>query len=259
MTFPVYFDLFGFSFHPHVVLETLAYVVGFRVFVWLRGRHVDDIPNGTRWWAITAAALGGAVGSKALAWFEDPAALRALWTDPAFLLAGKTVVGGLLGGLIAVELVKALLGERRSTGDIFAAPLAVGMAIGRIGCFLTGLSDHTYGVATSLPWGVDFGDGMTRHPTQLYEMVFLVVLAAVLLRLQARGGRRGDVFKAFMVAYLAFRLGIDAMKPGVPLLGLTAIQWACVAGLLYYAPDIVRWVRTGFEGRHERDTAIGTA
>ena len=106
---------------------------------------------------------------------------------------------------------------------------------------------------------MDFGDGIARHPTQLYESVFLVVLAGVLVRLQARAARRGDVFKVFMVAYLAFRLGIDAMKPGVALLGLTAIQWACVAGLLYYASDIACWVRNGFEGRREHDTAIGTA
>jgi prolipoprotein diacylglyceryltransferase len=259
MTFPVFLDLLGARLHPHVVFETLAYFLGFRLYLWLRRRQADDIPGPTRWWAITAAALGGAVGSKVLAWLEDPVALRAHWTDPAFLMAGKTVVGGLLGGLVAVELVKTLLGERRSTGDLFAMPLAVGMAIGRIGCFLTGLPDHTYGLATSLPWGVDFGDGVARHPTQLYELVFLAALAVVLARLGARRPPRGDIFKVFMVAYLAFRLAIDALKPGVAVMGLTAIQWACLAGMLYYGPDIVRWMRAGFGGRRERDTAIGTA
>ena len=259
MTFPAYLELFGARLHPHVVFETLAYFLGFRAYLWLRRRQADDIPGPTRWWAITAAALGGAVGSKVLAWLEDPAALQAQWTDPAFLMAGKTVVGGLLGGLVAVEVAKALLGERRSTGDLFAVPLAIGMAIGRIGCFLTGLSDHTYGLETTLPWGVDFGDGVARHPTQVYELVFLVALAAWLVRLGARRPRRGDVFKAFMVAYLGFRLAVDAVKPGVALLGLTAIQWACVAGLLYYLSDIVYWMRAGFEGSREGDTAIGTA
>jgi prolipoprotein diacylglyceryltransferase len=178
--------------------------------------------------------VGGALGSKALYWFEDPTALRAHWTDLTFLMGGKTIVGGLLGGLIGVEAVKRLLGEQRSTGDLLALPLAVGIAIGRIGCFLTGLPDRTYGNQTSLAWGVDFGDGVARHPTQLYEIVFLAGLAAALTRMTPR--REGDLFKAFMVAYLGFRLVIDTLKPDVRIaFGFSAIQWACVAGLLYYA------------------------
>lgn len=258
MTFPVYLDLLGARLHPHVVFETLAYFLGFRVYLWLRRRQVDDIPGPTRWWAITAAALGGAVGSKVLAWLEDPAALQAHWTDPAFLMAGKTVVGGLLGGLVAVEVVKALLGERRSTGDLFAVPLAVGIAIGRIGCFLTGLPDRTHGTATALPWGVDFGDGIARHPTQVYEVIFLLALVAALLRLGTVLTRSGDVFKVFMIAYLAFRLGVDALKPAPSIVGLAAIQWACVAGLVYYSNDLVRLARMALDGRTSRGTAIHT-
>jgi phosphatidylglycerol---prolipoprotein diacylglyceryl transferase len=131
----------------------------------------------------------------------------------------------------------------QSTGDLLALPLAIGIAIGRIGCFLAGLPDQTYGLPTNLPWAWDFGDGVPRHPTQIYEIVFLVVLATVVAR--GRGWPRGDRFKGFMVAYLSFRVVVDAIKPGVPLaLGLTAIQWAAVAGLVYYGRDIVRWLRT---------------
>ena len=61
-----------------------------------------------------------------------------------------------------VELAKRACGVTRSTGDQFVWPLAVGTAIGRLGCFFTGLDDHTYGTATRLPWGVDFGDGILR-------------------------------------------------------------------------------------------------
>jgi prolipoprotein diacylglyceryltransferase len=131
----------------------------------------------------------------------------------------------------------------QSTGDLFALPLAVGIAIGRIGCFLGGLSDRTYGLPTSLPWGWDFGDGVPRHPTQIYEIVFLVVLAVLVAR--GRAWPAGDRFKGFMVAYLSFRILVDAIKPGVPIaLGLTAIQWAAIAGLAYYSRAIVRWLRT---------------
>ena len=74
------------------------------------------------------------------------------------------IVGGLLGGWAGVEIAKRVLRIRYSTGDLFVFPLVVGMSIGRVGCFLTGLDDHTCGTWTGLPWAVDFGDG-PRHPT----------------------------------------------------------------------------------------------
>lgn len=73
-----------------------------------------------------------------------------------------TVVGGLLGGLVGVELSKKIIGVRTSSGDLFSYPLILGMMIGRVGC-LGGLEDNTYGEATTLPWGMDLGDGVMRH------------------------------------------------------------------------------------------------
>jgi phosphatidylglycerol---prolipoprotein diacylglyceryl transferase len=226
--------------HPHFVFETLAYVVGFRVYLWLRRREGDHVANHPRWSVIAAAAAGGAIGSKLLYLCEDPAATFAHRHDLALLLAGKSIVGGLLGGLIAVELTKWIIGVRRSTGDLFALPLAVGIAIGRIGCFLTGLPDQTHGTPTTLPWAWDYGDGVPRHPTQIYEIGWLAGMAWVLAH--GRGWPEGDRFKFFMVGYLAFRLAVDFIKPGVPLvLGLTAIQLAALGGLVYYANDVWRW------------------
>ncbi|MES2392766.1 MAG: prolipoprotein diacylglyceryl transferase family protein, partial [Acidobacteriota bacterium] len=119
---------------------------------------------------------------------------------------GKTIVGGLLGGWMGVELVKALRGVKGRTGDLFAVPLCVGIAVGRLGCFFAGLADDTYGVATSLPWGVDFGDGVRRHPTQIYEFLFLCGLALVLAKWMKRPHAEGVVFRGFMAAYLGWRL-----------------------------------------------------
>jgi phosphatidylglycerol---prolipoprotein diacylglyceryl transferase len=56
---------------------------------------------------------------------------------------------------------------RRATGDVFAIPLTVGIAVGRVGCFLTGLADNTHGLPANLPWAIDYGDGIPRHPAQL--------------------------------------------------------------------------------------------
>lgn len=172
-------------------------------------------------------------------------------------------MGALIFGLIFVELMKRYTGLRQSTGDLYAIPLAMGIAIGRIGCFLTGLSDNTYGTPSSLPWAINFGDGIARHPTQLYEIVFLILLIPFLYRVTLSEARDspnvaaksadtcvnysrflpGDVFKLFMVAYLSFRFLSDFIKPYPRLLfGLGGIQWACLLTLLYYSPDMGRWL-----------------
>ncbi|MFY9753733.1 MAG: prolipoprotein diacylglyceryl transferase family protein, partial [Candidatus Acidiferrales bacterium] len=157
INFPVEFPVGSFVISAHFVFETIAYTVGFLFYRQLRENRGDAISDSTRWSVIAAAAAGAAIGGKLLYWFEDPRMLAADWRDPAYLMGGKTIVGALIGGLIAVELAKRILGERRSTGDLFAPAIALGLAIGRIGCFLAGLPDHTYGVASSLPWAVDFG------------------------------------------------------------------------------------------------------
>lgn len=226
----------------HLIFETAGYFIGGQIFWWQRRRLGDAVAGPDRWLAIGAAIFGAAIGSRLLAALETPWLLSAGWT--AF--SGKTIVGALLGGLILVEAVKKMVGVTRSTGDLYALPLCVGMAVGRIGCFLAGLSDQTHGNPTSLPWGHDYGDGIPRHPAQIYEIVFLIVLAIFLFQTRRRKWRaeEGDEFKLFLSAYLAFRLLIDFLKPGFPLAGLTAIQWACVCGLIYYARDIHRWLTT---------------
>lgn len=204
----------------------------------------DAIDDADRWWIIAAAAFGAVLGSKLLNWFEDPRLTFQHLSDFTSLLAGKTIVGGLIGGLFAVEWAKKRLGISARTGDLFALPLCVGIAIGRIGCFLTGLEDHTAGVATALPWGVNFGDGIARHPAQLYEVLFVLALGAFLWRRMQKPYAAGEIFKFFMVAYSAFRFLCDFLKPDVHFAGLSAIQWASLAMLLYYCRDVWGWVRT---------------
>jgi len=244
MSFPVLIPIGSLKLHPHLVFETLAYAVAFRVYLAMRKRQGDALDDGNRWWVIAAAAMGAVVGCKVLYWFEDPAATLAHWRDPAFLMGGKTIAGALIGGLFFVELVKYHLGIKRRTGDVFAVPLCVGIAIGRIGCFLTGSDDHTGGIATSLPWGVNFGDGIPRHPTQLYEVLFALTLGVFFWRRSELPNTEGDLFRFFMVGYFAFRLLCDFLKPDDVrvFLGLTAIQWASVLMLGYYFADIRRWI-----------------
>ncbi len=244
MSFPFYLRFGALRLHPHAVFEVLAYAVALQIYLVLRRNKGDVLDLASRWWIIAAAAAGAVLGSKLLYWLEDPRLTLAHRNDPSFLMAGKTVVGALIGGLFAVEWIKTRLEVTSRTGDLFAVPLCVGIAIGRVGCFLTGLKDHTSGVATSLPWGVNFGDGILRHPTQLYELLFVLTLGGFLWRRMLRVHVEGDIFKMFMAAYFAFRLLCDFLKPDVRvLLGLSSIQWACVAMLLYYSGDIMRWLK----------------
>jgi prolipoprotein diacylglyceryltransferase len=241
--FPVLIPVGPWRLHPHPVFETLAYAIGFQIYRVMRRRHGDIIEPSARWSVIVAAALGAALGSRLLAALEQPAMLADVWRQPLVAFAGKTIVGGVIGGLIAVEWTKRRIGVTARTGDLFAIPLAIGIAIGRVGCFLSGLDDGTFGNPTTGWSGVDFGDGVLRHPTQLYEIAFLAVLAALIAFAPPRINRAGDRFRLFMVGYLAFRLAVDAVKPDPSiLLGLSTIQWACLAMLLYYVPDIRRWM-----------------
>jgi phosphatidylglycerol---prolipoprotein diacylglyceryl transferase len=244
MEFPAWIALGPVRLHPHPVLEGLGYLLGYRLYVHLRHVRGDPLSDLTRLSTVAAAAVGALVGSKLLALLEHPVDTFQHLGELAFLIGGKSVVGALLGGLIAVELTKKRLGVRTATGDLYALPLILGIAIGRLGCFLTGLSDGTHGNPTTLPWGVDFGDGQARHPTQLYEIAFLILLALAVLWRQRAPGRPGDLFKLFMVGYLLWRLAVEFIKPDPPLvMGLTAIQIACVAGLVYYAPAMPRLLR----------------
>ena len=238
MDFPVYLPIGSWQIHPHFLFESLAYLIAFRLV--LLNCRKDTIAPTQRSSVVVGGLVGALVGAKLLVLVQHIDLLWQSWQQFLLLfLQGKTVVGALLGGLIGVELTKKMIGVTCSTGDVFVYPLIVGTAIGRVGCFLTGLSDRTYGVATTLPWGIDFGDGIYRHPTQLYEIIFLLGLM-VFLKIRSRyQWRAGDLFKFYMIAYLSFRLLIDFIKPDVqPFLGLSAIQLACLLGLLYYHRDI---------------------
>ncbi|MCE9635010.1 MAG: prolipoprotein diacylglyceryl transferase [Planctomycetes bacterium] len=227
-------EVAGVRIAAHTLFEAAGYAVGFQAFRALRKRRGDVVDGTARWTVLAAAAVGAALGSKLLFWLDDPAATWAHRADLPWLLGGKTIVGGILGGWAAVEWIKGRTGVTTRTGDLFAAPLCIGIAVGRIGCFSGGLADHTYGLPSELPWAVDFGDGVPRHPTQLYEAAFVLALAVPLARWTLRRGSIGPdgaVFRAFVATYCAWRIAIEFLKPRAPTLGLTGIQWACVAAI----------------------------
>jgi phosphatidylglycerol:prolipoprotein diacylglycerol transferase len=149
-----------------------------------------------------------------------------LLSGRAWLDNGKTIVFGLVGGYFGVELAKRAMDIRVKTGDGFAVPVAAAVAVGRLACFCAGCC---YGTVTTVPWAVDFGDGLPRHPTQLYESLFHGSAAAGLAYLQRRGMFRGQLIKLYIIAYLAYRFATEFLRPeSVLALGLTDYQWACL-------------------------------
>lgn len=247
MSFPVIFKIGSWQIPAHFVFESLAYFFAFQIFLYQKRRQQDPLSTEHRYAIIAAAVMGAAIGSKLLYYLIDPVQTLQKWNDLYYLMSGKTIVGALAGGLFAVEGTKKILHIQARSGDLFAIPLTFGIAIGRIGCFLSGLNDHTHGLATQMPWGVDLGDGLHRHPVQLYEILFLMTLAIFLIRMQKVNTQKkslasGDLFKLFMIAYFSFRLLIDFIKPGIFFWGLNAIQWTCVAMLIYYSGDLLRFL-----------------
>jgi prolipoprotein diacylglyceryltransferase len=232
MTFPVVLHIAGYPVPVHGVCELAAYMVGVQTFLVINRRNKSASSGDATFWIIVWCAIGAFVGSKLLAWLEMSPEEFAQIGDWREALGGKTIVGGLLGGWIAVEIAKKYFHITQRTGDGYVLPLALGIAVGRVGCFLTGLPDHTYGIATSLPWAIDFGDGIRRHPTQIYEIVFVLCWAAVVWIRSAWPYRRGDLFRLFMLGYFGFRLLVEFIKPTYRAGGLSAIQWACVGGIV---------------------------
>ena len=246
MNFPVYFQFNSLKIHPHFLFEALSYIVAFNLILPQMGQ--DTILPHQRRSIISGGLVGAVIGAKLLVLAQH---LDLLWSDwhlfILLFLQGKTIVGGLIGGLIGVEVTKKIIAVKRSTGDIFVYPLVVGIAIGRIGCFLTGLSDMTYGISTNLPWGVDFGDGIYRHPTQLYEIIFLMFLLIFLQFFSRYQEQEGDLFKFFMISYLGFRFFIDFLKPDFDIIfSLSAIQISCLCALIYYRKALPYFFRFTF-------------
>ncbi len=191
--------------------------------------------------AFCGAMLGAKLPFLLLGGWENLLAGRA-WID-----GGKTIVFGIVGGYAGVEIAKALLEIRVKTGDSFAVPVAASVAVGRLACFAGGCC---FGAPTTMPWGVDFGDGCPRHPTQLYEAAFHATAALALVAIARRGGLTGQRIKLYIIAYLFYRFLTEFIRPEPRLaLGWTAYQWACLA-------LIPAFLALGFRDHRQRARAL---
>jgi prolipoprotein diacylglyceryltransferase len=154
----------------HAILDIAAWLAAAAALWWLtRVRGLQFASQSFTLPYLAALVFGAGLGAYLFGTLN-------LWLSGQGGIA-RSVEGALAGGIVAIELYKWSNGLALRTGARFALPLAIGIAIGRIGCYLAGLDDFTYGTPTALPWGHDFGDGILRHPVQLYESFAMAAFA----------------------------------------------------------------------------------
>lgn len=237
MNFPILISLGDTTFPLHGIIEFAAYFTGFRYFIYLRKKQHDIIDTNNRVWILIGAIFGSIIGSRIVGGLEDPSQIKIADNVLLYFYQNKTVLGGFLGGVWGVELIKKVIKEKNNSGDLFTYPLILALIIGRIGCFSMGVYEETYGTVSSFFTAMDLGDGEMRHPVTLYEMVFLLLLWISLSRLEKKYQlANGLRFKFFMIAYCCFRFVLDFIKPHYTFgVGLSTIQITSLVGLLYYA------------------------
>ncbi len=148
----------------------------------------------------------------------------------------RSILGALAGAIAAIEVFKWSRGIKGSTGLIFVPTFATTVVVGRWGCFLSGLQDETHGTPSSMPWAVDLGDGITRHPVQLYES--FAMLAFLLFSLVMIGNRNPwfarNGFYALVLFYAAQRFPWEFLKPYAAVVGpFNLFHLVCVALVAY--------------------------
>lgn len=229
----------------HLIMETLAFFIGIRLYYFLRKGIQDPISDMNRLWILLGAMVGALIGSRVIAMFENPnLILNQTWLT---FYQNKTVAGGFFGGLFGVELSKKIIDVKIASGDIYVIPILTAIIIGRIGCFGMGVLEPTYGIETSFFTGMYLGDNKLRHPVALYEIFTMISLIIFFIYIRKIDLQNGDRFKMFMIAYFLYRFLIEFIKPFHPLfLGLSIIHWISIFIFIYYYKFYFRILKTKF-------------
>lgn len=200
----------GRGFHPGYVIPVLAGLALAALFP--SGSVIRDPVKRRTYQRIQLATLIGAlIGAKLAAIVGD---LR--WpiepTDAGGILrTGRSITGGLLFGFLTAETLKGALGYREPPNDRFATVLPFSIAIGRVGCLLVGCCP---GLPTESWLALPDADGVMRHPTALYDLLFHlgVGIAFVPLLRRSPGVLRGRFFALHILLYGTFRFGIEPLR-----------------------------------------------
>jgi len=213
--------------------------------------------------AVAGALIGGAIGMRLSGWARhlDLAANPSL--AQAWQYGSRSILGGLLGAYLGVLIAKRIGGYRGKTGDLFAPAVALGMAVGRIGCHLT----EAPGRPTELPWGVHAPAGtpdcpgclagQAMHPSFVYEIAFQLAAFAVLLWLRNRIDRPGELFVIYVAAYALFRFFVEFVRANEMVwLDLTRPQWFLLPSLAILGVRLWHGYRHGYYRPLVRDQEV---
>lgn len=226
----------------HSVFDGLALLCGVLMSFWFRRKYGLQRPMGvtqeSQHHYYLLALLLGLIGGSVLF-----GTLNLHLSGQAGV--AKSMLGGVFGAIVSAEIFKYFAGIRQSTGLYFIPGLIVLIAIGRIGCFFAGMQDFTYGIPTSLPWGVDFGDGIKRHPVQLYEsfamLAFLLILLLNYPKQSAFWQAQG--FYIFVLFYAGQRFLWESLKPYSAVFGTVNLFQLLCLGLVGYAVFMLVTIR----------------
>jgi len=215
--YPTFFRVGSFEVTSFGVMVALGALIG----LWVFGRELarSGLPASAGD-AAMAGVFGGLLGAKML-WVAEHLGQEP-FRDLILSRGGMSWFGGLVGGVVTALLV---MGRMRlpivPTLAASTPALAIGHAIGRIGCFLVG---DDYGRPTNLPWAVAFPRGLPPtdipvHPTQLYEMAALFVVAWLLIIWRRRGVADAIVLGRYLVLTGAIRFAIEFVRVNARILG----------------------------------------
>ena len=233
----------------HAIFDIAAWLAAGLAGWWLSRRRMLQFPaQSLQMPYIAALVFGAGVGAYLFGTLN-------LWLSGEAGVA-RSIEGALAGGIVAIELYKRLHGISLRTGARFALPLAVGIAVGRVGCYFAGLDDFTYGTPTALPWGHDFGDGVLRHPVQLYESLAMAAFAAAYV---GAALNRNDfvVTNGFYLALLYYalqRFVWEFLKPYGALIGPFSLFHLLSLLILIYAAAMLATAPAA-RPKHERAVA----
>lgn len=231
---PILFHIKNFEVPSYSFFVLLGLLVGIAVYFYEAKRKKSLNENG--FFIAVGSLAGGILGSKILQWAIDYKYIISHFSNLEILFSGRTIIGGLIGGTIGAILTKKALGIKEKRGNLFAPAVAIGVAIGRLGCFFRGCC---YGKQTILPWGVNFGDGILRHPAQIYESLFMFAMFIYLEKIKDRENiKPGQLFKILMISYFVFRFFIEFIRvEPVFFSGLTVFQIISIGAIIYLTRD----------------------
>lgn len=250
---PVLFHVGRFPVPTHDFF-TLLGVLAAAVVFFLEARRRGVLEEKLLYVVLGSLLLGAFAAKVSTVWrYIDAAPHPTL--DGVLLQGGKSVVGGLAGAYAGAIATKRIVGYRSSTGDLFAPAVVLGIAIGRVGCFLT----EQLGTPTSMPWGIRLSPelaarvpncpqcrlGVPLHPSFLYEIAFLLGMLAFLRWMRPRVRVPGELFKVFLLGYAAFRFLVELVRGNPPMwAGLSGTQLFLIPStlllVLYFAHRLAR-------------------